>query len=81
MSIVPPFAIIVVVALVVALLVTLPSPSRPFVVVIGGDGGGCWIVGRGAWCWWCVMVVVVVGWVVWVERNKGGSGLGDVAVT
>ena len=24
------------------------------------------------------MVVVVVGWVVWVEQNERGSGLGDV---
>jgi hypothetical protein len=58
---------------------SLPRPAchHLFVVVIGGDGSGCWVVGRGAWCWWCIMVVV--GWVVWVEQNERGSSLGDMA--
>ena len=50
LSIVLPFAVIVA-ALVVALPITLPSPSSPFIVVVGDDDGDCWVMGHGVWCW------------------------------
>ena len=79
LSIAPFFAIVV--ALIVALLVTPPSPLSP--IHCGHWWRWWWLLGRGSWC----LVLVVhrggggggMGWVVWVERNKCGSGLGDVA--
>ena len=63
-------------ALIIALPITLPSPSSP--VHCCHWWWWWWLLGLGcgAWCWWCIMVVVVV---CGLNEPNVKSSLGDTA--